>query len=230
MLAGVSLYWRLEKWLRKKETLVNSHVGVTGANFLVAETGSSMLVTNEGNSRFCLAATKCHIALIGIEKIVPRDRDLALLLNLLFTVALMVLIQQTWTLPGLAGLVLTVGMSVDANVLVFERIREELRENKGLPYAIDRGYDRAFLTIFGIAIGVFALVVMGSIAEKLTLLAGQPGLGKSWIMQDVAARITRGAGRSARSATCCAFIAPTGRMRKRCGSKGGALDFARGQG
>jgi L-lactate dehydrogenase complex protein LldF len=42
-----------------------------------------VLVTNEGNSRFCLAATKCHIALVGIEKIVPRDRDLAVLLNLL---------------------------------------------------------------------------------------------------------------------------------------------------
>ncbi len=56
---------------------------LTGANFVVAETGRLVLVTNEGNSRFCLAATKCHIALVGIEKILPRDRDLALLLNLL---------------------------------------------------------------------------------------------------------------------------------------------------
>jgi L-lactate dehydrogenase complex protein LldF len=58
-------------------------VGLTGANFVSAESGRIVLVTNEGNSRFCLAATKCHIALIGIEKIVPRDRDLAILLNLL---------------------------------------------------------------------------------------------------------------------------------------------------
>ena len=42
-----------------------------------------MLVTNEGNSRFCLAATRCHIALVGIEKLVPRDRDLGVFLNLL---------------------------------------------------------------------------------------------------------------------------------------------------
>ena len=48
-----------------------------------AESGRLVLVTNEGNSRFCLAATKCHIAMVGIEKIVPRDYDLALFLNLL---------------------------------------------------------------------------------------------------------------------------------------------------
>ncbi len=53
----------------------------------------------------------------------------------------------TVTLPGLAGLVLTIGMAVDTNILVFERIREELREEKGLNYAIEHGYDRAFLTI-----------------------------------------------------------------------------------
>ena len=58
-------------------------VGLTGANFVVAESGRLVLVTNEGNSRFSLAATKCHIAMVGIEKILPRDRDLGLLLNLL---------------------------------------------------------------------------------------------------------------------------------------------------
>ena len=49
----------------------------------MAESGRLVVVTNEGNSRFCLAATRCHIALVGIEKILPRDRDLALFLNLL---------------------------------------------------------------------------------------------------------------------------------------------------
>jgi L-lactate dehydrogenase complex protein LldF len=62
---------------------LEADVGLTGANFVVAESGRIVLVTNEGNSRFCLAATKCHIAMIGIEKILPRDRDLGLLLNLL---------------------------------------------------------------------------------------------------------------------------------------------------
>jgi L-lactate dehydrogenase complex protein LldF len=62
---------------------LQADVGLTGANFVVAESGRLVLVTNEGNSRFCLAATKVHIAMVGIEKILPRDRDLGLLLNLL---------------------------------------------------------------------------------------------------------------------------------------------------
>jgi len=58
-------------------------VGLTGANFVSVESGRIVVVTNEGNSRFSLAGTRCHIALVGIEKLVPRDRDLGLLLNLL---------------------------------------------------------------------------------------------------------------------------------------------------
>ncbi len=72
---------RAREFLRQK--YLQADVGLTGANFVSAESGRIVLVTNEGNSRFCLAATKCHIALVGIEKILPRDRDLALLLNLL---------------------------------------------------------------------------------------------------------------------------------------------------
>lgn len=72
---------RAREFLRHK--YLEAGVGLTGANFVVAESGRLALVTNEGNSRFCLAATKCHIALVGIEKILPRDRDLTLLLNLL---------------------------------------------------------------------------------------------------------------------------------------------------
>jgi SecD/SecF fusion protein len=72
----------------------------------------------------------------------------ALFLNLLFTVALMVLFQATWTLPGLAGLVLTVGMAVDSNVLIFERMREELDLGRPLGLAIRAGYEKAWGTIF----------------------------------------------------------------------------------
>ncbi len=72
---------RARHFLRHK--YLQADVGLTGANFISAESGRIVLVTNEGNSRFCLAATKCHIALVGIEKVVARDRDLALLLNLL---------------------------------------------------------------------------------------------------------------------------------------------------
>ena len=72
---------RARHFLRHK--YLAADVGLTGANFVSAESGRIVLVTNEGNSRFCLAATKCHIAIVGIEKIVPRDRDLGILLNLL---------------------------------------------------------------------------------------------------------------------------------------------------
>ncbi len=72
---------RARAHLRKK--YLESDVALTGANFISAESGRLVLVTNEGNSRFCLAAAKTHIAMVGIEKILPRDRDLALLLNLL---------------------------------------------------------------------------------------------------------------------------------------------------
>jgi preprotein translocase subunit SecD len=57
-------------------------------------------------------------------------------------------LQATLTLPGIAGIVLTLGMAVDANVLVFERIREEERNFKGLIAAVDAGYRRALVTIF----------------------------------------------------------------------------------
>jgi len=72
---------RARQFLRGK--YLAADVGLTGANFVSAESGRLVLVTNEGNSRFCLAAPRCHIALVGIEKLVPRDRDLGLLLNLL---------------------------------------------------------------------------------------------------------------------------------------------------
>jgi len=72
---------RARQFLRHK--YLQADVGLTGANFVSVESGRMVLVTNEGNSRFCLAATKCHIAVVGIEKLVPRDRDLGLLLNLL---------------------------------------------------------------------------------------------------------------------------------------------------
>jgi SecD/SecF fusion protein len=72
---------------------------------------------------------------------------LTLILNLLMVVSLMVLIKAAFTLPGLAGLALTVGMSVDANVLVFERIREELRGGAALRMAIRNGFGRAMSAI-----------------------------------------------------------------------------------
>ncbi|WP_029933982.1 protein translocase subunit SecD [Thiomicrospira pelophila] len=72
--------------------------------------------------------------------------NMALVLNLVLIVAVLSLMQATLTLPGIAGIVLTVGMAVDANVLIFERIREELK-NGSIQAAIHSGYEKAFITI-----------------------------------------------------------------------------------
>jgi protein-export membrane protein SecD len=73
--------------------------------------------------------------------------DIALLFNLVIVVAVMVLLHATLTLPGIAGLILSVAMAIDANVLIYERIREELSAGKTVKAAVDTGYRRAFLTI-----------------------------------------------------------------------------------
>jgi preprotein translocase subunit SecD len=73
--------------------------------------------------------------------------NVALALNLVLIVALLSLLQATLTLPGIAGIVLTVGMAVDANVLIFERIREEIRNGNSPQASIHAGYEKAFSTI-----------------------------------------------------------------------------------
>lgn len=72
---------------------------------------------------------------------------LSLALNLALVMGCMAMLEVTFTLPGIAGLVLTIGMAVDANVLIFERIREELARGSSLRMAIQNGFDRAFTTI-----------------------------------------------------------------------------------
>jgi protein-export membrane protein SecD/preprotein translocase SecF subunit len=81
--------------------------------------------------------------------------DAALFMNLLFVLAIMALIRATFTLPGIAGMILTIGMSVDANVLIFERIREEQQKGSSLRIAIRNGYQRAFRTILDANITTF---------------------------------------------------------------------------
>ena len=71
----------------------------------------------------------------------------ALVLNMILMLAGLILFGATLTLPGIAGMILTIGMAVDSNVLIFERIREEWRSGKTIPSAVDLGFDRAFITI-----------------------------------------------------------------------------------
>lgn len=72
---------RARKYLRQK--YLDADVGLTGANFVSAESGRIALVTNEGNARFSVAANRIHIVVVGIEKLIPKDRDFSLFLNLI---------------------------------------------------------------------------------------------------------------------------------------------------
>jgi len=74
--------------------------------------------------------------------------NVALLINIFFIVGILAQLNASLTLPGIAGIVLTIGMAVDANVLIFERIREEIRKGLGKFEAVKEGYDRAFWSIF----------------------------------------------------------------------------------
>ena len=104
---------------------------------------------------------------------------LALLLNLVMVIAVLAGLNATLTLPGIAGLILTIGMAVDANVIIFERIREELALGKTVRAAIESGYERAFITILDAnvttLIAAFVLAWIGSGPIKgfaVTLSAG----------------------------------------------------------
>ena len=86
--------------------------------------------------------------------------NIALVLNVAMLFALLSVIGATLTLPGIAGIVLTLGMAVDANVLIFERIREELRRAKGPARAIEIGYEKAFSAIIDANVTTFIAAVI----------------------------------------------------------------------
>jgi protein-export membrane protein SecD len=87
------------------------------------------------------------VAMVVYYRKAGINADVALLLNLLLLMAVLSYFDSTLTLPGIAGIILTIGMAVDANVLIFERIREELRAGKGVVGALNAGFGKAFLTI-----------------------------------------------------------------------------------
>jgi preprotein translocase subunit SecD len=105
--------------------------------------------------------------------------DMALILNVIFIMAVMAYFNATLTLPGIAGIILTIGMAVDANVLIFERIREELQKGKTIKSSIDQGYGNAFSAILDANVTTFiagtVLYTFGSGPIKgfaLTLMIG----------------------------------------------------------
>lgn len=93
--------------------------------------------------------------------------DIALLMNLVITLGVMSFIHATFTLPGIAGLVLTLGMAVDANVLIFERIREELSRGVSVKMAIKLGYEKAFSAIFDSNVTtIITAVILASLGSE----------------------------------------------------------------
>ncbi len=92
--------------------------------------------------------------------------NLTLVLNIILLIGALAALNATLTLPGIAGIILTVGMAVDSNVLIFERIRDELKAGKPVRLAVNAGYDKAFLTIFDshvtTLITAFVLFIFGT--------------------------------------------------------------------
>jgi len=100
-----------------------------------------------GSRATLIAAIIVFLFVVVYYKFSGVVADVALLLNVLIVIALMCYFGFTLTLPGIAGIALTIGMAVDANVLIFERIKEELKQGKTLRVAVDLGYQRATRTI-----------------------------------------------------------------------------------
>ncbi len=95
-----------------------------------------------------VASVIVMLFMLGYYKFAGVIADLGLAVNILFQIAILSWLGFTLTLPGIAGLILTIGMAVDANVIIYERIKEELAEGKSVRMSILHGFDRAFWTIF----------------------------------------------------------------------------------
>ena len=104
-------------------------------------------VQEKGKQAILIAACAVIIFMLIYYRFAGVVANICLTLNLLLVMGCMSFIDATFTLPGLAGLVLTIGMAVDANVLIFERIREEKARGSSLRMAINNGFSRAFTTI-----------------------------------------------------------------------------------
>ena len=145
---------------------------------------------NKGVLSFIVGFVLVVLLMAGYYKLFGVIADVALAFNVVIVVAILSLLQATLTLPGIAGIILTVGMSVDANVLIFERIREELRNGMSPQSAIYMGYDRAWGTILDshvtnlvVAVVLFAFgtgsvkgfavtLIIGILSSMFTAIAG----------------------------------------------------------
>ena len=115
---------------------------------------------NKGMLSFVVGFALVVVFMVVYYKMFGLIANVALLFNVVIILAILSLLQATLTLPGIAGIVLTVGMSVDANVLIFERIREEIRNGTSPQAAIYLGYEKAFATIFDSNITTLLIAVI----------------------------------------------------------------------
>lgn len=114
----------------------------------------------KGSQAAMIGLTLVLVVMLVYYKFGGLVANVALIFDLIIILAVLAGFNATLTLPGIAGLILTIGMAVDANVLIFERIREELRSGKTLRAAIDAGYDKAFSTILDANITTFITAVV----------------------------------------------------------------------
>jgi len=119
-----------------------------------------------GKNALIIAFLSVLVFILLYYKVSGIIANIALLLNVIFILSLLALLGATLTLPGIAGLILTIGIAVDANVIIFERIKEELESGKNISSAVRSGYNRAFVTILDAnvttLIAAFVLANIGS--------------------------------------------------------------------
>jgi SecD/SecF fusion protein len=171
--------------VREAEDLVNILLsGALPAPLDIIEERTVGASLGEASIRAGLYSTMFGLAVVALFMIVyyrtgGAIADLALILNIIFILGILAGFQATLTLPGMAGIVLTIGMAVDANVLIFDRIREEMRGGKTLRAAIDNGYSNAMsaiidanVTTFFVAIILYSFGVGPIKGFAITLMAG----------------------------------------------------------
>ncbi len=171
--------------VREAEDLVNILLsGALPAPLDIVEERTVGASLGEASIKAGLYSTLFGLAVVALFMIVyyrtgGAIADLALILNIIFILGILAAFQATLTLPGMAGIVLTIGMAVDANVLIFDRIREEMRGGKTLRAAIDNGYANAMsaiidanVTTFFVAVILYSFGVGPIKGFAVTLMAG----------------------------------------------------------
>lgn len=153
---GVATISGIDSYDEAREIAVVLRAGSLPAPLKVAESrvvGPSLGADSisKGIYSGLIGAAIVLIFMVAYYAMVGVVADIAVMLNIFFLIAGMAMFKATLTLPGIAGIVLTVGMAVDANVLVFERLREEIESSKRaktIQLILDKGFGRAFMTIF----------------------------------------------------------------------------------